>query len=168
MANYQVEFQVQFTDVNGNTAITTLDLGDNADTTTLAVLAANATAFAADLQACSNAKVTRVGFSILVSKAQISAATAPPPASATYPSVTDGARLQFANSAGFRRSLTVPAPLLSNFKAGQNVVNPADGNIAPLIAYVIAQGAGVENTNLYEGGAKVGKSSRRRVAHRSL
>ena len=168
MATYDVTFEVQVTDVNGNSAITELVLYGEADTTTLAEWAAAVSTFAGQIAACTNGKVTRTGISVLFSKAQISAATAPPPASAIYPSVTDGARLQFGSSTGVRRSLTIPAPLLTDFKTGQNIVNPSDGNIAPLIANVTTLGTAPYITNLYEGGAKVGRSARRRVAHRSL
>jgi hypothetical protein len=168
MPTYDVTFQIQLTDVNGNSAITDLVLYGEADTNTTANWATAVASYAALIAACTNAKVTRTSVSILFTKAQISAGTAPPPASAVYPSVTDGARLIFGSSTGVRRSVTIPAPLLTDFKTGQNVVNPADGNIAPLIASITALGVPAYQTNLYEGGAKVGRSARRRVAHRSL
>lgn len=168
MATYDVTFEVQLTDVNGNSALTELVLYGEADTTTLASWATAVASYAALIAACTNAKVTRTGIGVLFTKAQISSGTAPPPANATYPSVTDGARLNFGSSTGIRRALTIPAPLLTDFKTGQNVVNPADANIAPLIASVTSLGTAPYQTNLYEGGAKVGRSARRRVAHRSL
>jgi hypothetical protein len=168
MATYDVTFDVQLTDINGNSATTEFALYGEPDTGTIATWATAALAFAGLVGATTNAKVTRVGLSVLFLKAQISAGTAPPPTSAIYPSVTDGARLQFGSSTGVRRSLTIPAPLLTDFKPSSNVVNPADANIAALIASATALGTAPYVTNLYEGGAKVGRGARRRVAHRSL
>lgn len=168
MANLATRLAVQFTDVNGDEATTTFDLGDVVDTTTMATISGQATTLAGLLQAASNAKVTQISWSVIVSRAQISTATAPPPASDTYPSVTDGARLQFADTAGIRRFLQIPAPLLSDFRSGSNIVDPDNANVSPIITWVTANGAGPENTNLYEGGAKVGRRARRRVAHRAL
>src|ERR1700682_1937657 len=107
MANYTLEFEIQITDVNGDSALTRIQQVVP-DTQTLAVMATTSTNLTAAVAACTNGKVTATGVHAIFSKAQISAGTAPPPASAIYPSVTDGARLNFANSAGERRALTVP------------------------------------------------------------
>lgn len=167
MATYTVYYDIQVTDAFGDTANVRLQT-TTVDTATIAARVTDAQTLASDIAACTNGKVTSIGFSVLVSKAQISAGTAPPPANATYPSVTDGARLSFANSAGERRSITIPAPLLSDFKTNSNTVNPDDANVSALISQVEAffdlDGA----TNLYEGGVKVSHHARRRPARKSL
>lgn len=167
MADYEIFYDVTFTDINGDTARTQV-ASVNADTATLAGINTTAQTLASDLQACSNAKVTAIGMHVTFTKAQISAATAPPPASATYPSVTDGAKLSFAASSGSRRQVTVPAPLLSDFKTDTNTVNPDDANVSTLIADIEAFSDLSGATNLYEGGVKVGRHSRRRVSRKSL
>lgn len=168
MATADFTYSWQFTDVNGNSAITDLVLEGESDAGTVAASRTLLNTVGALLAACTNAKITRQSFSVLDMKAQISAGTAPPPASAIYPSVTDGARLQFGSSSGARRALTIPAPLLSDFKTNSNVVNPADTNVSALIAEIVTLGVPPNQTNLYEGGSKVGQSARRRVTHRSL
>lgn len=168
MASYLGAYVVQLTDVNGDSATTEVPI-QLADTVALSALATQAATLAADIGACSNAKVTSIGFRIGFVKAQITSGTAPPPANATYPSVTDGARLTFANSNGNRRAITIPAPLLSDFKTGSNVVNPDDANVAALIAEIETFGdEGGNATNLYEGGIKVAHHARKRVARKSL
>lgn len=167
MANYTLEFSFQFTDVNGDSAVTRIQQVV-ADTQTLAVLNTTSTNLAAALSACTNAKLTARTTTVIQDRAQISAATAPPPASATYPSVTDGAQLNFANAAGEKRKLTVPAPLLSDFITHSNVVNASDTNIAALITVVEGVVDFDGATNIYEGGIKVAHHARRRVTRKSL
>ena len=167
MASYPAELEFQVTDVNGDSALmrlTTL----YPDTTTLAGLATTLSATGTLIAACTNGKITSQGFRFTQFKAQISTATAPPPANATYPSVTDGDRLTFANSAGGRRVVVIPAPLLTDFVTGTNTVNPGDGNIGPLITQIQALSDLDGSTNLYEGGVKVGRHSRRKPARKHL
>jgi len=167
MASYPSDLEFQLTDVNGDSALmrlTTL----YPDTTAISGLATTAAATAALIAACTNAKITLQGFHVTFVKAQISAGTAPPPASSVYPSVTDGAALSFANSAGGRRRVVIPAPLLSDFVTGTNTVNPADANISALITQIEALSDLSGLTNLYEGGVKVAHHSRRRAARKHL
>lgn len=167
MANYPAELEYQITDVNGDSAlvrITTL----TTDTTVVSGLVSLLNSTGALIAACTNGKVTSQGFRFNQFKAQISAGTAPPPASATYPSVTDGARLTFANSAGGRRVVVIPAPLLTDFVTGTNTVDPGDANISALITGLEAISDLDGATNLYEGGVKVGRHSRKRPARKHL
>jgi len=167
MASFPSELEYQITDVNGDSALmrlTTL----YPDTTTLSGLASTLSATGALIAACTNGKVTSVGFRFTQLKAQISAGTAPPPSNATYPSVTDGARLTCANSAGGRRVDVIPAPLQTDFVAGTNTVDPGDANISALIAQIEALSDLDGSTNLYEGGVKVGRHSRRKPARKHL
>jgi len=167
LANFEGTLDVQVTDVNGDSALVKVRVVVP-DTTTLASLAASTSNLGAALAACTNGKVTSQGISFGFVKAQISAGTAPPPANATYPSVTDGARLFFSNSAGEKRGITIPAPLLTDFKAGSNTVNPADANIAAFITNVETDPLFTGTANLYEGGVKVAHHARKRAARKSL
>ena len=168
MANYDVQYQLQVTDINGDTALCRVNQL-LADTSTLAAIATSAAAVATALAATTNGKITSQGVSANFVKAQISAGTAPPPANATYPSVTDGAELNFGGSGtGVKRRFVIPAPLLTDFKTNSNIVNPADANVAPLIAQLESMNDEGATVNLYEGGIKVGKHSRKRRAIKSL
>jgi len=167
MANYPGALVFQITDVNGDTAemaITSLF----ADTATIATITTLIGAVGALIVPVTNGKVTSTGARWGVTKAQISTATAPPPANATYPSVTDGAALSFRNSAGGARRVVIPAPLLTDFIAGTNTVNPAQADMAALIAELEALSDLDGATNLYEGGVKTGRHSRRRVTRKHL
>jgi hypothetical protein len=82
--------------------------------------------------------------------------------------VTDGAKLSFSGASGESRSITIPAPLLSDFLTGTNTVNPGDANISALIAQVEGMNDEGLTVNLYEGGVKVGRHSRRRPARKHL
>lgn len=167
MASYEVYYDMQVTDVNGDTAMVRLR-SLYPDTTTIAGLATTAATNVGVVAACTNGKVTSSGISILFNKAQISSATAPPPASAVYPSVTDGARLSFSNSNGLSRVVVIPAPLLSDFITGTNTVNPGDTNVSALIGQVEALADLDGSTNLFEGGVKVGRHSRKRPSRKHL
>jgi len=167
VASYDTFHHVQITDVNGDTATVTVRR-TYTDTTTLAILATNNAALASAIAACTNGKVTQQSATGLFDKGQISAGTAPPPASAVYPSVTDGARLNFSGAAGESRALTIPAPLLSDFLSGTNTVNPADANVAALITLIEGWNDEGLTVNLYEGGVKVGRHARRRPARKHL
>lgn len=167
MANFTIELEYTFTDVNGDTAQMRVR-NVQPDTATIANLVTLANGLGAVIDPCTNAKNTRVGVGITVLEAQISAATAPPPASATYPSVTDGAKMTFDNSNGGRRVVVVPAPVLTDFITGTNTVNPADGNISALIAFIEGLADLPGTTNLYAGGVKVGRHARRRVTRKHL
>jgi hypothetical protein len=167
MASYEVFYDIQVTDVNGDSA--TMRLRSlYPDTTDIAGLATTASTTVGLVAACTNGKVTGSAIYILFNRAQISAGTAPPPTNATYPSVTDGARLSFNNSNGLGRSVTIPAPLLSDFISGSNTVNPADANVAALITQVELLADLDGSTNLYQGGVKVGRHSRRRPTRKHL
>lgn len=162
MANYYVEYEYQIVDVNGDTALTRVP-SLQVDSLTVAQLVTKSGAIGAVLAACTNGKVIRTSASIGIVTAQFIVGTAPP-TNAEYSSVTDGARLNFANGTGSRMSLTIPAPLESDFGTASNVVNPADGNIAPLIAEIASAATDRGGTlfNLYKGGVKVGRRARLR------
>jgi hypothetical protein len=167
MANYDTLYTFQITDINGDSATATLRQSLT-DTSTIVAIKALADALQTALAACTNGKVTKEAFTVLLNKAQISSGTAPPPAGAVYPSVTDGARLNFSGAAGENRSITIPAPLLSDFVTGTNTVNPADANIAALITVIEGMNDEGLVANLYEGGVKVGHHARRRPARKHL
>jgi len=65
-------------------------------------------------------------------------AQAPSVANATYNSVLDAAILSFETAAGNIVTIRVPAPLLSDFGADQQTVDPADANVAALIVACLA------------------------------
>ena len=160
MANYRTQYDFEVVDVNGDTAnirIQTLQ----PDTRTFAQMVTTTGALATAIIACSNGKIIRQGFSVLVNEAQFLVGTSPP-TNAEYSSVTDGARLQFANSLGERGSITVPAPLETDFGSASNVVDSLDTNVAALIALLQASMVGASGTalNLYKGGIKVGRRAR--------
>lgn len=167
MANVTYSYNFQITDVNGDSANMRIS-SITPDTTTVASLVTNSGTINALIAPLTNGKVTSRTITLEVDKAQISAATAPPPTDATYPSVTDGARMSFSNAAGARRTIVVPAPVESDFKTDSNVVNPSDTNVAAFIAEIVALGNLGGATNLYEGGVKVGRHSRRRATHKTL
>jgi len=167
LASFNGHYDIQVTDVNGDNATIKVERFFS-DSVNVSVYEAELATLVANIAACTNGKVTSTALYIGFNKAQISAATAPPPASSVYPSVTDGARLSFANSGGGRRSITIPAPLLTDFKTGSNTVNPSDTNISALIADIEGL-AGIDGTtNLYEGGVKTGRHARKRVTRKSL
>ncbi len=167
MANYTLEFGYQITDVNGDTAQIRIQQVV-ADTQTLAVLKTTSDNVLAKITPLTNGKVTSRTVTVIQDKAQISAATAPPPADAIYPSVTDGARLNFQNAAGERRSLTIPAVIEAAFASGTTTVNPAQADVAALIAIIEGLVDFDGATNLYAGGVKVAHHSRKRVTHKRL
>jgi hypothetical protein len=162
MANYYVEYEFQIVDVNGDTALTRVP-SLQVDTVTLAAMITKSNAIGAALIACSNGKTVRTSISITNITAQLIVGSAPP-TNAEYSSVTDGARLNFANGTGARMSLTVPAPLESDFGPSSNVVNPLDTNVAALIGEIASTATDRGGTlfNLYKGGIKVGKRARLR------
>lgn len=162
MANYTGYYEYEFVDINGDTANVRVPFFTG-DARTVAQMATTANAIGAALDACTNAKAVRVGFSFLIVEAQLIVGTTPPN-NAEYSSVTDGARLQFANGVGSRTSLTVPAPLESDFGASSNVVDSTNANVAALIAeiQIAASDKGGNVFNLYKGGIKVGRRARRR------
>lgn len=167
MASYEVFFEYTLTDVNGDTAQTRVR-GVLADTATVAAIATQVGTLGAEIAACSNAKVTSERFGIIISRAHISAGTAPPPADAVYPSVTDGARLSFNSTGGAARTLTIPAPRESDFISGETTVNPSDTNVAALIADLITIADVGGTPNLYQGGVKVARHARRRETRKTL
>ena len=167
MANITYSYNFNITDVNGDSAQMRID-SITADTTTLASLATNRGTLNGLIAPLTNGKVTGRTVTLQIDKAQISSGTAPPPADATYPSVTDGARMSFTNSSGQRRVVVVPAPLEAVFKTDTNVVNPDQADVAAFIAEIIALGLIGGATNLYDGGVKVGHHARKRATRKSL
>ena len=162
MARYKVTAVVQVVDVNGDTALVEANFS-HADTVTIAQLATDVGNLATAVAQASNGKITRQSVKLLINEAQFIVGTAPP-TNASYPSVTDGARFQFADGAGERASLTIPAPIEALFGAGSNVIDSTQTNSAAVIAYATANLTDLAGTalNLYKGGIKVGKRARRR------
>jgi hypothetical protein len=164
VANYRVRFFQQIADVDGNLALASYLNGNVADTITVAQLVTNTNGFGTALLAATNGKAVRWSFEVLVGEAQLIPGSTPP-TDATYPSVTDGARLNFSNSMGSRTSVVVPAPTEATFLAApqRDYVDPA-GDAAALIAWMQAHSldTGGQAFNLYQGGIKVGRGARRR------
>ena len=162
MANYMAHHHFTIVDVNGDQATVTVPQ-QTPDSRTVAILATANAAIGTAILACSNGKTIQRSVTILLDEAQLIVGTTPP-TNAEYSSVTDGARLQFANNIGERYAMTVPAPLESDFGAASNVVNPTDANVAALITTITADATGKSGTtlNLYKGGIKVGKRARTR------
>ncbi len=167
MASYEIYYEYQITDINGDSAQTRM-VSVNADTATLAGLATTAAATGALIAPLTNGKITSTGIHVVLTRAQISAGTAPPPADLKYPSVTDGARLAFGSTAGPARSVTIPAPVEAVFKTGTLTVNPAQSDVAAFITQMEAFTGVGGAANLYEGGVKTGRHARRRVTRKSL
>jgi len=167
MASFVYEYTFQITDVNGDSAQMRIK-SFAPDTTTIASLVTNSSTLNGLIAPLTNGKVTARGVTLTVDKAQISSATAPPPADAVYPSVTDGARMNFSNNIGARRVVVVPAPVESVFKTDTNTVNPDQSDVAAFIAEIIALGEDPAATNLYEGGVKIGRHARKRATRKSL
>ena len=162
MATFGVRYHITVTDIDGNEAQTGFPSGAQADTATIADLVAISDTFNTNLAAATNGKVTQRSITIFVDEAQLIPGT-PPPADAVYPTVTDGARLNFSNNKAARFHLTIPAPKESVFLAApqRNYVDPA-GSAAALIAQLKtdASDVGDEAFNLYQGGIKVGRGAR--------
>jgi hypothetical protein len=167
MANYVITYNIQVTDVNGDSATTKIR-GFVPDTVQLSVLATELALLTSDIAALTNGKVTSTGMTVEVSKAHISAATAPPPTNAIYPSVTDGARLTFDSSGGSNRAVTIPAVIQAAFVTGSNTVDSTNTAVLQLITDVSALSDVGGGTNLYQTGVKVGRHSRRRPTRKHL
>jgi hypothetical protein len=163
MASYNLKYKIQVTDINGDVAEVTFP-DHLIDTTTMATLAAAMANLVAALAPATNGKVTRQSVSILFNEAQFLVGTAPP-TNAEYSSVTDGARFQFADGAGERSAVTVPAPIEALFGGNSNVVDSTQAQAAALITEFETQCHSSSGVlfNLYKGGAKTGRHSRRRV-----
>lgn len=163
MANYRLRYTQQIADVDGQLATTSFE-ATSPDTTTVAQLITKLNAFGAALAAATNGKAVRASVSVLGLEAQIIPGSAPP-TDATYPSVTDGARLNFSNSGGSTSHITIPAPTESTFLPApqRDFVDPA-GDAATLIAFIqtSATDTGQAYLNLYQGGIKTGRGARRR------
>jgi|SRR5579872_5458840 len=164
MANYDAFYEIQFTDINGDTALMRVRTA-LPDTTTFAAAVTGLGALVTDTAALTNAKVTRQSFSVLVNEAQYLVGTSPPN-NAEYSSVTDGARLNFADGSGDRMSVTIPAPVEAVFGPNSNVVDSTEADVATFIAQIAATARPAVGGafNLYKGGIKVGRRARRRVS----
>lgn len=163
MALKPVRHFLEVVDVNGDHSLVSYPTTADDATTTLANLETASTNFAAAVAACTNSLVVKRSFSMLLDEAHLVVGSSPPN-NAIWPSVTDGARLTFKNNKGERFSLTIPAPLATDFGAGSNVVDSTDPNIDALITLLQVQAMNPNGTayNLYDGGAKTGKRARRR------
>lgn len=164
MANYRTRYNQTIADVDGNLANISFTAGAEPDTVTIAQLITNLNAFGAAFAAATNGKPVRGSVEVLGFEAQI-VPGATPPTDATYPSVTDGARLNFSNSGGSTGHITIPAPTETTFLAPpqRDFVDPA-GDAAALIAFMQANASDAAGhaLNLYQGGIKVGRRARRR------
>lgn len=163
MASYNLRYKIQVTDINGDVAEVTFP-DHLIDTTTVATLAAAMANLVTALTPATNGKITRQSVAILFNEAQFLVGSSPP-ANAEYSSVTDGAKFNFADGAGERSAVTIPAPIEALFGASSNVVDSTQAQAAAFIAEFEGQchsQAGVL-FNLYKGGVKTGRHSRRRV-----
>lgn len=163
MANYNGRFEIQVTDINGDRAMVTFPW-HGADTTVVSDIASACAALATVVAAATNGKITKQGFSLFINEAQYLVGTTPPN-DAEYSSVTDGARFSFADGAGERTAATIPAPLEALFGANSNVVDSTQTQAAAIIAAVAAQCKSPAGAayNLYKGGVKTGRHSRKRA-----
>lgn len=163
MASYRGEIIFQVVDFNGDTALVRFPQFLT-DTHTLANVAANVATLEALVAAATNGKVIRQSMSFLVNEAQYIVGTAPPN-NAEYSSVTDGAHFSFADGSGNKTAVTIPAPLEAMFGANSNVIDSTQTQAAALIAGVATTTQSPANTayNLYKGGVKTGRHSRKRV-----
>jgi hypothetical protein len=162
MARYKLKYTVQVTDINGDVA--NVDVTSSiGDTVTVAGLATIMAGIVSPIAAATNGKVTRQSVTILFNQAQYLVGTTPPN-NAEYSSVTDGARFQFADGAGERTSITIPAPLEAMFGSNSNVIDSTQTQAAGVITMMEANAGDLAGTlfNLYKGGAKVGRGVRRR------
>lgn len=165
MASYRCYLNVTLCDSDGDLSKQRIDLGPLPDTDTIAGLNTVMQGYLTALGGpgtITNACVTEASISIVISKATFAAAL-----NAQYSQVEDQARLQFANSAGDRASLSIPAPIAAVFSSppNQDTVNFA-GAIAPVIAWFTAHAGGPALLNIYEGGVKVARRARIRAQHR--
>lgn len=164
MANYRARYTQVIADVDGNIAQASFVAGATPDTETIADLVTNLNAFGTALAGATNGKAIRGSVEVLGFEAQIVPGSTPP-TDATYPSVTDGARLNFSNSAGSTGHITVPAPVEAVFLPApqRDYVDPA-GAASALIAFMKANASNAAGNalNLYQGGIKVGRGARRR------
>lgn len=162
MASYRIRYFIQVTDINGDTALTSIE-SFSADTATLAQIATDMATLEVALAAATNGKVTRQSVEVLINEAQFLVGTTPP-TNAEYSSVTDGARFQFANGQGERASSTIPAPLEALFGPSSNVIDSTQPQSAGWITAFesIARPPSGVSFNLYKGGIKVGRRARRR------
>lgn len=162
MAVYRAELILDIVDVNGDIAQARLPVAPST-AGTLSGLAADVGTWAGLVTSISNGKVIRQSFSVLVDEAQFIVGTAPP-TDAPYPTVTDGARMNFANNTGARMATTVPAPVEAVFGTHSNVVDPTVSAVAAFITGVegLASDRAGNFFNLYKGGIKVGRRARKR------
>lgn len=164
MATYRTRYTQVIADVDGNIAQASFTAGAEPDTVTIASLVTNLNAFGTALGAATNGKAVRGSIEVLGFEAQLIPGS-PPPNDATYPSVTDGARLNFSNSAGSTGHITIPAPVEAVFLPApqRDYVDPA-GSASALIAFMQANASNSAGAalNLYQGGIKVGRGARRR------
>lgn len=163
MASYKLRYTFQVVDVNGDVANVSFPdfLIDTATVAALHTVSANLLGV---LAASTNGKIIRQGVSILFNEAQYLVGTAPP-TNAEYSSVTDGAKLNFADGLGDRISVTIPAPIEALFGTDSNVVDSTEAQVLAFIAAVAndCHDPAGGTYNLYKGGAKVGRHIRRRV-----
>jgi hypothetical protein len=163
MANFNVTFYQEVADVDGNIAVVSAKRY-LADTSTMAVIITSLNDFGTALVAATNGKVVRASFKVQVLEAQLIPGSTPP-VDALYPSVTDGARMNFSNSDGATGHITVPAPTGTTFLDPplRDIVDPT-GDAAALITWMqtYATDSGGTHLNLYQGGIKVGRGARKR------
>lgn len=87
------------------------------------------------------------------------------PANGDYEDVEDKMALSFRDENGLTHTFYVPGPLDSCFlSSDNNTVNPADGNVAALIAGILTnvRTAGGNNMSSFLGGTRVRKKNKRR------
>jgi hypothetical protein len=162
MANYALSYNMTFRDVDGQSTTLRVHNDHVADTQTYAATATTLASLSAAVAATTNAKLVQTSFTVLVTEASGVGTDA------EFPLVSQKAVLHFSNAQGSRASLGIPAPKEAGFKAppSDDIVDPAETNMAALIAAFIADAAdAANNAYLFQGGAL---SSRHRSRRRSI
>jgi hypothetical protein len=182
MASFLVHYTFEFGDANGQKAITRIPVY-HADTATVAALVTEMDAITTMIggpgaaNGLSNAKVLNRSFSIQRDHAQLAGGTTPVDGVA-YPQVSQKALLRFANAAGNRGLVSIPAPVDDNIfgeppgddlvKASLDLPTAGATGLNTLLTWLTGHMAapGGALLNLYQGGSlKGGKRGRRRPSN---
>lgn len=169
MANYEVHYNLEYIDKNGDTAVVRMPLR-LADTTTVAVLISGLDAFDSAMGApgtITNATRLRKSLSIFSAESDPSVT---PALDAEFPSVADKAKLQFVSGlSGAKYQLAIPAPIEGIFAAppADDTVNSGSA-VSAAIAFVQAHATDVGGNlfGVYTTGSRTKSRARRRKTHR--
>lgn len=151
MANYQVAYHLTFRDIDGAVAVTTGHNGHVADATTMAQLATHLASFAAAVQGASNGLVVQTSVSFLVT--EITGVGA----DAQFPLTSQKAVLRYANAAGARAQVAIPAPKEIIFRSppSDDIVDSGQALVTAITASVAADLGDLAGgtLNVFAGGA---------------